>query len=239
MQGVVLVVASLGPLWNSTQEMGQEGLFDVYVVDGRGHLVAHSDPKRLSGDLDVSDVEIVRQFLRVPAAAPAPPCPSSSTRPKGTVQDARHLRLRPRHRLGRHRPGRGRDKAYYSAIQMGWPVAGAGGLVTIAAIVLRHPVRGADQPAHPRPRRAGARRLAGGEYATRVDVKASNEVGELADAFNPWATRSRSRSRRSCARPRVNKAAVHGLHPHARQRHRREGPLHPRPLRAGRLLLDA
>ena len=53
-QGVVLVVASLGPLWNTTKQMGQEGLFDVYVVDGRGWLVAHSDPSRLQGNLDVT-----------------------------------------------------------------------------------------------------------------------------------------------------------------------------------------
>ena len=32
------------PPVEQTSEMGQEGLFDVYVVDGRGRLVAHSDP---------------------------------------------------------------------------------------------------------------------------------------------------------------------------------------------------
>jgi hypothetical protein len=37
-------------------------MFEVYVVDARGHLVTHSDARRLHGNLDVSDVEIVRQF---------------------------------------------------------------------------------------------------------------------------------------------------------------------------------
>ena len=39
-------------------------LWDLYVVDGRGRLVAHSEPKRLEGDLDVSNVEIGRASCR-------------------------------------------------------------------------------------------------------------------------------------------------------------------------------
>jgi len=83
-QGVVLVVASLGPLWNTTRQMGQEGLFDVYVVDGRGWLVAHSDPARLQGDLDVSRVEIVRQFVEAQGRAGAT-VPFTIQGPKGNV----------------------------------------------------------------------------------------------------------------------------------------------------------
>ena len=83
-QGVVLVVASLGPLWNTTRQMGQEGLFDVYVVDGRGWLVAHSDPARLQGDLDVSGVEIVRQFIESQGRAGAT-VPFTVQGPKGNV----------------------------------------------------------------------------------------------------------------------------------------------------------
>ncbi|PYQ50967.1 MAG: hypothetical protein DMF78_14320, partial [Acidobacteria bacterium] len=81
-QGVVLVVASLGPLWQTTKQMGQEGLFDVYVVDGRGWLVAHSDPSRLQGNLDVSGVEIVRQFVESQGRAGAT-VPFTIQTPKG------------------------------------------------------------------------------------------------------------------------------------------------------------
>src|SRR5262249_27360240 len=61
-EGVVLAVGSLGPRWKMTRESAQ-GIMDVSIVDGRGRLVAHSDPARLEGDPDVSGVKIVRQFL--------------------------------------------------------------------------------------------------------------------------------------------------------------------------------
>ena len=73
-----------------TEEMGQGGLFDVYVVDGRGRLVAHSDPERLEGDLDVSEVEIVRQFLDSQGRAGAT-VPFTIQTPRRHREDARHL----------------------------------------------------------------------------------------------------------------------------------------------------
>jgi len=180
-QGVVLVVASLGPLWTSTKEMGQEGLFDVYVVDGRGHLVAHSDPNRLTGDLDVSDVEIVRQFREYRGRAGAT-VPFVLDTPKGKVRMLGTYASVPDTGWGAFVQVE-TDKAYYSAIQMGWQSLGLVGLVTIAAVVFGTLYAGRiSRPIQDLAR--GARRLAGGEYTTRVDVKASNEVGELADAFN-------------------------------------------------------
>src|SRR4029453_13690521 len=62
-QGVVLAVANLGPLWKMTEEMGEGGIVDVYVVDGRGRLVAHSDKRKFEGELALSSVEIVRKFM--------------------------------------------------------------------------------------------------------------------------------------------------------------------------------
>jgi hypothetical protein len=60
-QGAVLAVAGLGPLWSMTKEKGEKGQIDVYVVDGRGRLVAHSDPAKLDEGQDFSQVEIVKQ----------------------------------------------------------------------------------------------------------------------------------------------------------------------------------
>jgi HD-GYP domain-containing protein (c-di-GMP phosphodiesterase class II) len=181
-QGVVLVVASLGPLWNTTRQMGQEGLFDVYVVDGRGWLVAHSDPARLQGDLDVSGVEIVRQFIESQGRAGA-------TVPF-TIQDAKGKVVK---MLGTYAavPESSwgvivqveEDKAYYSAIQMRYQSLALVALVTIAAIVFGTLFAG--QISHPIQALArGARRLASGDYDTRVSVKSRNEVGVLADTFN-------------------------------------------------------
>ena len=180
-QGVVLVVASLGPLWNTTKQMGQEGLFDVYVVDGRGWLVAHSDPSRLQGDLDVSGVEIVRQFTESGGKAGAT-VPFTIRTPKGTSQMLGTYAAVPESSWGVIVQVE-QDKAYYSAIQMGYQSLALVTLVTIAAIVFgTFFAREIGRPIQALAR--GAQRLAAGDYDTRVSVKSNNEVGVLADTFN-------------------------------------------------------
>jgi HD-GYP domain-containing protein (c-di-GMP phosphodiesterase class II) len=181
-QGVTLVVASLIPLWRATEELGQEGLFDVYVVDPRGRLVAHSDPRRLEeGDLDVSSVEIVRQFMQARGRAGA------------TVPFTMPTKRGPARMLGTYTGVPDTDwgvivqvdenTAYYSAIQMRNQAALLVALVTVVATVLGFLFAGQiSRPIQELAR--GARRVAGGDYATRVAVKTNNEVGILADAFN-------------------------------------------------------
>jgi len=180
-QGAVLVLASLGPLWNMTREMGQGGLFDVYVVDGRGRLVAHSDPRRLERDLDVSNVEIVRQFL------------ASHGRAAATVPFTMNEGTGPVEMLGTYTGIGDTDwgvivqipqrNAYYSALQMRIQSLALVGLVALLAAFLGAVFAGRiSRPIQELAR--GARRVAGGEYSTRVRVRSGNEVGELADAFN-------------------------------------------------------
>jgi HAMP domain-containing protein len=161
--------------------MGQEGLFDVYVVDLRGHLVAHSDPERLTGDLDVSNIEIVRRFRESYGRAGAT-VPFELATPKGKVPMLGTYTAVPDVGWGAFVQVE-QDKAYYSAIQMGYQsmvlvlavtvLAGIAGTVFARRISL--PIQDLA---------SGARRLAGGDYSTRVDVATSNEVGVLGDAFN-------------------------------------------------------
>ncbi len=180
-QGVLLAVASLGPLWSMTQQMAQEGLVEVYVIDGRGHLIAHSDPKRLEGDLDVSDVEIVRTFLESKGRA-------SSTQPFVLVDRKATYRM-----LGTYTRVPDSDwgviaqvdeaKAYNTAIQMRNKSILLVALVTVGAVFFGLMFAGQiSQPIQELARGAG--RLAGGDYTTRVKVRTTNEVGVLADAFN-------------------------------------------------------
>jgi HD-GYP domain-containing protein (c-di-GMP phosphodiesterase class II) len=180
-QGAVLVVASLGPLWNITREMGQGGMFEVYVVDGQGRLVAHSDPRRLEGDLDVSGVEIVRQFLNTHGRAAAT-VPFTILTPQGPMKMLGTY-------TGIPETGWGvivqieERKAYYSAFQMRDQSLALAALVAALAAMLGTVVAGQiSRPIHELAR--GARRLAGGEYSTRVSIESGNEVGVLADAFN-------------------------------------------------------
>ncbi len=181
-QGVVVAVASLGPLWNMTKQMGDEGLVEVYIVNSRGRLIAHSDPKRLLSDPDVSKLEIVRQFLEVGGRAAAT-VPFAIPSKGGTVN-----------MLGTYTrvpddSGWGvivqvdEAKAYYQAADMLKRSVTLVALVAFLAIVLGYLFAG--QISRPIQELAsGARRLAGGDYATRVSVKSRSEVGVLGEAFN-------------------------------------------------------
>jgi HD-GYP domain-containing protein (c-di-GMP phosphodiesterase class II) len=179
--GTVALVASLGQLWIMSRELDQGAQFDVYVVDGRGRVVAHSDPDRAQEDLDMSDVEIVRQFLASQGRTGAT-VPFTVPGPKGPVKMLGTYTSVPDTGWGVIVQVEERT-AYYYAFQMRdqsfWLVS----LVAFLAVVLgtlfaREISKPIDELAR------GARRLAAGDYGTRVGVKAANEVGLLADAFN-------------------------------------------------------
>ena len=195
-EGVVLAVASLQPIRTITKQSGGGGLFEVYVVDNRGWLIAHSDPDQPLST-DVSGVEIVRLFLGLRRGR-APP----RRRAPAAQRDRGHDPLR--------HPGRGRrargtcsaptcacpddsdwgvivqvdvEKAYFTAIDLRNKSVFLVAVVAALAVVLGSLLAG--QISRPVQKLAdGARRLAGGDYATRVTVDSRNEVGVLADAFN-------------------------------------------------------
>jgi HD-GYP domain-containing protein (c-di-GMP phosphodiesterase class II) len=180
-QGVVLAVASLQHIRLMTAESGNRGLLDVYVVDNRGRLIAHSDPETPLAT-DVSGTDIVRFFL------------DSQQLTGATVPFAVPAEGGPRHMLGTYRPvpdnsGWGvivqveEDKAYYAAIKLRRDAMLLVAVVTALAAVLGSLFAG--QISRPiRTLADGARRLAGGDYGTRVAIRSENEVGVLADAFN-------------------------------------------------------
>jgi len=181
-QGVVVAVATLLPVSLMTEQMGAEKLYQVYVVDTRGRLVAHSDRTRALG-VDLSTVGIVRLFLESGKGVGGTTVPFTIGTERGTLQ-----------MLGTYArvpddSGWGvivqveQDRAYAAAIQMRNHAAIFVGVVTLLAAFLGTLFAG--QISKPIQQLAeGARRLAGGEYATRVSVKSENEVGVLADAFN-------------------------------------------------------
>lgn len=196
-EGVVLAVASLQPIREITRQSGSSGLFEVYVVDNRGRLIAHSDPRRPLAE-DLSGIEIVRIFLEQSLQAPAVPGPDGRrTRSggfgttlfamageDGTVHEM----------LGTYVPvpdesGWGVvvqvdiEKAYFTAIDLRNKSILLVAVVTALAVVLGSLLAGGiSRPVQKLAE--GARRLAGGDYASRVAVRSRNEVGTLADAFN-------------------------------------------------------
>jgi HD-GYP domain-containing protein (c-di-GMP phosphodiesterase class II) len=178
-EGVVLAVGSLLPIWQMTQQIG-ERIFAVYVVDSRGRLIAHSDPNEALGS-DVSNVEIVRLFLDskgVGATVPfAIPAQGQAIKMLGTYAGIPD------------ESGWGvivqveEEKAYFTAYDMRRKSLALVAFIAVLAAVLG--VLFAGQISRPIQKLAeGARRLAGGDYATRVAIRSENEVGFLADAFN-------------------------------------------------------
>jgi len=179
--GVVLAVASLQPIRKMTTESGARGLFEVYVVNVRGWLIAHSDPSQPLA-ADVSQVDIVRRFLE------------SNRKTSETLPFAIPARGGPRKMQGTYMPvpddsGWGvivqveEEKAFYTAIDLKNKSIVLVAIVTALAAVLGSLF--ARQISRPIQRLAeGARRLAGGDYGTRVAIRSENEVGVLGDAFN-------------------------------------------------------
>jgi HD-GYP domain-containing protein (c-di-GMP phosphodiesterase class II) len=181
-EGVVVAVASLGPLWKMASDMAEGGILEVYVVDGRGRLVAHSDPNRLEGDLEMSGVEIVRLFLKSARGATA-----TQSFEIPTVGA-------PRQMLGTYTrvPGDSgfgvivqvdTTKAYHSVGEMRRQAVTL--VVVVMVVAVFFGILFAGEISRPiRELARGARQLAAGNYGTRVTVGSRNEVGVLADAFN-------------------------------------------------------
>jgi HD-GYP domain-containing protein (c-di-GMP phosphodiesterase class II) len=177
--GVVLGVASLQHIREMTME--SSGASEVYVIDNRGRIIAHSDPAQPLAD-DFSQVPIVAEFLQ------------GRQKTGGTVNFKLQGEAGPRDMVGTFIPvtdesGWGvvvqtdEGNAYRTAIALRNESFRTAALVTALAIVLGTLFAG--EISRPVQKLAeGARRLAGGDYGTRVSVRSRNEVGILADAFN-------------------------------------------------------
>jgi len=193
--GVVLAVASLQPIRAITEQSGGNRLFEVYVVDNRGRTIAHSDRDQPLA-VDMSGIEIVSMFLRStdefrrrsPGSGRRGGIPGTTRFVIGAPDGAR------REMLGTYIPVPDDSdwgvvvqvevsKAYFTAIDLARKSVGLVAVVAALAAVLGYLFAG--QISRPVQQLAdGARRLAGGDYGTRVAVRSGNEVGVLADAFN-------------------------------------------------------
>ena len=180
--GTTLAVASLRPLWAMTRQMGIGGV-EVYVVDDRGWLVAHSDPRRIEGDRDLSKIGIVQQFLGARGRA-------SSTGPFIMPgPDGQPVSMLGTYKSVPDDSGWGvivqvsEEQAYHGAYEARRQSLKVVALVTLIAVLLGLVfARQISQPVRLLAR--GAFQLASGDYGTRVQVSSRNEMGVLAAAFN-------------------------------------------------------
>ena len=181
-EGVVLAVATLGPLWSMAEDLSQGGQVEVYLIDTLGRLVAHSNPVRLQENRDWSSIEIVKTFMQSRGRTGAA-VPFALETDVGSIEMLGTVRRVPGELGWGVIAQQQRDKAYFQAIQMRNNSGLLVGVVTILALLLGTAYAGRIS----RPIRqlaGGARRLAQGEYGTRVQIRSSNEVGVLSDAFN-------------------------------------------------------
>jgi HD-GYP domain-containing protein (c-di-GMP phosphodiesterase class II) len=184
--GVVESVVSLNPLWSFMDDLDEQGVYEVYLVDSGGRLIAHSDPERLA-DPSLEGVPIVDRFLQ------------NSSHIDTTEPFVLQTAEGPVEMLGTYKRIQGEgveggldwgvivqireDAAYVAVADMTRNAMLVVAAVAILAVALgavfageiTRPIRGLVR---------GARRLAAGNYETRVPTDARNEVGLLAESFN-------------------------------------------------------
>lgn len=187
-QAVVIGITTFEPVVRLTRQSGEGGLLDVYVVSPDGKLVAHSNPGLVSTGADLTDIDIVREFVQTGgrAAASMP----------FILKDASGA---PRHMLGTFirvadDSGWGviaqidEAKAYAGANAMRRNSALVVGMVSLLALGLGFWLSGEiTRPI--RNLRDAALQLAKGDFTTRVRVTSRNEVGVLGDTFNVMGER--------------------------------------------------
>ena len=187
-QAVVIGITTFEPVVRLTRQSGEGGLLDVYVVSPDGKLVAHSNPGFVSTGADLTDIDIVREFVQTGgrAAASMP----------FILKDASGA---PRHMLGTFirvadDSGWGviaqidEAKAYAGANAMRRNSALVVGMVSLLALGLGFWLSGEiTRPI--RNLRDAALQLAKGDFTTRVRVTSRNEVGVLGDTFNVMGER--------------------------------------------------
>lgn len=180
-QGSVVAVATLSPIWKMTREMAG-GTAEVYVVDDRGRLVAHSDTDKALARADMSGIEIVKAFVASRGRS-SQTVPFTISGPEGSQRMLGTFTAVPDDSGWGVIAQVNEDKAFHDANEM-WRWSRllvatvaivALGLGTLFAGRISRPIQDLAR---------GAQRLAAGEYSTRVRVSASNEVGVLAGAFN-------------------------------------------------------
>ncbi len=188
--GVVSAMVSLKPIEEIVRQKGNDRR-KVYVVDEQGQLVTHSDPETLYRRVDVSNTAIVQAFQ------------DSRGQASGSVNFELTENSRIQRLLGTYTPIGDRSSSVAFLTTLGWgaivqaeeeavffsvrEIMTDSIVIAVIAAVLAVflAVLSAGRLSQPIAELAeGARRLASGDFATNIDVKSGNEIGEFAETFN-------------------------------------------------------
>ncbi|TKJ29362.1 hypothetical protein CEE39_09235 [bacterium (candidate division B38) B3_B38] len=178
--GVVSAVVSLSPIQRLITERRVSG-YTIYTVDDRGYLFAHSNPDRALAQEDMSSVKLVQEFFK------------AKGKTSGTISFKLPTQNKSRNMVGTYVPianvGWGvfiqveQRLAFYSVIVMikqtlFWGLIVCG-LVIIVGIIFARKI------SDPIQKLAKAAHSFGKEgFSPVVEIKAKNEIGQLAETFN-------------------------------------------------------
>jgi putative nucleotidyltransferase with HDIG domain len=176
-RGAFLAIVSLEDLQAqfSKIRVGATGL--AYLVDHRGRVIAHRDIDLVRRRENLSDIEIVGNYLQAGQTVGSVPFKDRQGRQMLGAYDLVEVvdwgvvveQLR--------------DEAYHSLKEMRrqtviWVVLG----VLLAVVIGAAFARKISQPIHQFAGKSMA--IANGDFKGRIDLKASNEIGQLAETFN-------------------------------------------------------
>ncbi len=182
-QAVVIAITTLEPIVRLTRQSGEGGLLDVYVVSSEGELVAHSAPDFAPTGADLTDIDIVREFVQTGGRAAAS-MPFTITDSAGRTRSMLGTFIRVADDSGWGVIAQiDEAKAYAGANAMRRNSILVVGLASLLALGLGVWLSG-EITSPIRTLRDAALQLAHGDFKTRVRVTSRNEVGVLADSFN-------------------------------------------------------
>ena len=196
--GVVSALVSLEPLQEMVEAKELEGR-DVYVVDGRGFLIAHSDRRLLFERPNFSQSVMVKAFQeskgQVSRSVNFEQIEGATTQTMvGTYTSIgdRSTRVPFLSRLDWGAIVQAEEEAVYFTVRQmertSYSVA-----IVFAALGIFLAIVFAGRLSRPISHLAeGARRLAAGDFSQNIDVRSRNEIGELADTFNLMTAEIRS-----------------------------------------------
>ena len=181
--GVTVAELNLKFIWDVVSQIKVGKAGRAYVVDDRGHLVAHPDMSLVLQKSDLSRLPQVRAAIAAPGAAPAEPI-TIATDPEGRQVLTASARVQP---LGwsvfvELPVGEALAPLYASAMRTLGLLAVGIVLAWVASLFLARRMVTPIQALG-----AGAARIGAGDLGHRIEVRTGDELESLADQFNRTA----------------------------------------------------
>jgi HD-GYP domain-containing protein (c-di-GMP phosphodiesterase class II) len=183
-RGMLFALVDLQSLWREIAESHRDG-HAVYAVDPRGRLFASSNLAGIPPGSDVSSIWIVRRFLENPGMA-------SETAPfLHTEQGVSETHLGS-YRVTAQGWGvfvQAKERQIYVPVAEMLEETLRWGLVALSLALLASVFFAGTLSTPINRLAAAARSFAAGDFQARADVRASNELGELAETFHSMASK--------------------------------------------------